>query len=130
MEKGNSQTANTSNAELTASLRLDLAELQGKGDKVVLGQLSGVLGFAEALAREQAIIQYTGTLDLTVSLVDEVEPCGEILEEILPEASVSFNVDESDCFTRVVLYRVGGAEVEEMIELALEAVQSRLEDVR
>lgn len=130
MEKGNSQTANTSKAELTASLRLDLAKLEGKGDKVLLGQLSGVLGFAESLAQEQAIIQYTGVLDLTVSLVDEEELCGEILEEILPETSVSFIVDESDCFTRVILYSVGGAEVDEMIELALGTVQSRLKDVR
>lgn len=125
-EKGTAQEAIISTADKAAELRKALTEKKRQGNSIALDKLSGVLRFAENLSHEQAIIKYSGTIDLTVSLVDEVEHCGDILEGVLTRASIRHTVDESDSFTRVILYNIGGAEAEEMIEFALEAVEAGL----
>lgn len=105
------------------SLRKAIAQEQSADLK---GKLSSVLGFAEKLITERLVIKYSGTLDLTVSLVEDAELSGDVLAPMLQSSSYKHMIDESDSFTRVVLFDVSIEEVDHLIGLSIELVQSRL----
>ncbi len=96
--------------------------LRLQDDSDTRGKLGSLLKFVETLECEKPIIKYSGSVDLTVSLVDEPVLAGDLLETVIGKTPVRHLVDESDSFTRVILFNLTGEDADILIGLALTEV--------
>lgn len=100
--------------------------LRLQDDSDTRGKLESLLKFVETLECEKPIIKYSGSVDLTVSLVDEPVLAGDLLETVIGKTPVRHLVDESDSFTRVILFNLTGEDADILIGLALTEVRVEL----
>lgn len=100
--------------------------LRLQDDSDTRGKLGSLLKFVETLEQEMPIIKYSGSVDLTVSLVDEPVLAGDLLETVIGKTPVRHLVDESDSFTRVILFNLTGEDADILIGLALTEVRVEL----
>lgn len=100
--------------------------LRLQDDSDTRGKLGSLLKFVETLEQEMPIIKYSGSVDLTVSLVDEPVLAGDLLEIVIGKTPVRHLVDESDSFTRVILFNLTGEDADILIGLALDEVRVEL----
>lgn len=100
--------------------------LRLQDDSDTRGKLGSLLKFVETLEQEMPIIKYSGSVDLTVSLVDEPVLAGDLLEIVIGKTPVRHLVDESDSFTRVILFNLTGEDADILIGLALAEVRVEL----
>ena len=100
--------------------------LRLQDDSESRGKLGSLLKFVETLEHEKPIIKYSGSVDLTVSLVDEPVLAGDLLETVIGKTSVRHMVDESDSFTRVILFNLTGEDADTLIGLSLDEVRDEL----
>lgn len=100
--------------------------LRLQDDSDTRGKLGSLLKFVETLEQEMPIIKYSGSVDLTVSLVDESVLAGDLLETVIGKTPVRHLVDESDSFTRVILFNLTGEDADILIGLALAEVRVEL----
>lgn len=100
--------------------------LRLQDDSESRGKFGSLLKFVETLEHEKPIIKYSGSVDLTVSLVDEPVLAGDLLKTVIGKTSVRHMVDESDSFTRVILFNLTGEDADTLIGLSLDEVRNEL----
>lgn len=100
--------------------------LRLQDDSESRGKFGSLLKFVETLEHEKPIIKYSGSVDLTVSLVDEPVLAGDLLKTVIGKTSVRHMVDESDSFTRVILFNLTGEDADTLIGLSLDEVRDEL----
>lgn len=119
-------TADFENMSVQEKLSHLRKALRLQDDSESRGKLGSLLKFVETLEHEKPIIKYSGTVDLTVSLVDEPVLAGDLLETVIGKTSVRHMVDESDSFTRVILFNLTGEDADTLIGLSLDEVRDEL----